>query len=84
MEFTRKNLDRLIPLINQKDLIAISGGGWLGSEWKHDEIFVRSIIKALPNNFIMIFLKLFIIVIKMNSLIKERRFTLHMKRSYFA
>ncbi len=55
MEFTRRNFNELVSSVNDNDLIAISGGGWLGSEWTHDEDFVRKIILSFPHNPIIIF-----------------------------
>jgi len=41
--------------IKKNDVIIITGGGWLGSLWIHNEIFVRDIIKSYPDNKIIIF-----------------------------
>lgn len=38
----------------QNDIIIISGGGWLGNLWKHNEDMVREIIKDYRNNKIII------------------------------
>lgn len=40
--------------IRSTDIIVISGGGWLGNLWLHNEIVVREIIKSYPNNQIVI------------------------------
>lgn len=40
--------------ILKEDLLFISGGGWLGTEWPHDEIYVREMLRAFPNNCITI------------------------------
>lgn len=40
--------------ITDDDVILISGGGWLGTEWPHNEIFVREIIREFQNNLIVI------------------------------
>lgn len=40
--------------ITDNDVIFISGGGWLGTEWPHNEIFVRDKIREFPNNLIII------------------------------
>lgn len=44
----------LIKLIQPQDLILISGGGWLGSLWKYNEMFVRKVITTFKRNYIMI------------------------------
>lgn len=41
-------------VVSNQDIIAISGGGWLGTLWMHNEIFVRRIIADNPNNRIVI------------------------------
>ncbi len=40
--------------ITDDDVIFISGGGWLGTEWPHNEIYVRDIIREFQNNLIVI------------------------------
>ncbi len=40
--------------INKNDIIMISGGGWLGTLWKHNEDVVREIVNSYPNNRIVI------------------------------
>lgn len=45
--FIRKN-------IKDKDLIFISGGGWLGTDWPHNEIYVRDKIKEFKDNLVVI------------------------------
>jgi exopolysaccharide biosynthesis predicted pyruvyltransferase EpsI len=46
--------DKMKNYINEKDVIVISGGGWLGNLWKHNEYIVRDIIEYYPNNRIII------------------------------
>jgi len=40
--------------INEQDIIIVSGGGWLGTLWKHNEDIVRQIISSYPYNKIVI------------------------------
>lgn len=40
--------------IKPRDLILISGGGYLGSLWMHSEVMVREIIETYPENQIII------------------------------
>lgn len=47
--------DKLKKIITPKDIIIISGGGWMGNLWLHNEITIRNIIKYYPNNKIIIF-----------------------------
>ena len=37
------------------DLIIISGGGWMGNLWVHNELMIRNIIEDYPKNRIIIF-----------------------------
>ncbi len=46
---------KLSKLVTYKDVIIISGGGWMGNLWLHNEITIRNIIKSYPNNNIIIF-----------------------------
>lgn len=41
--------------IKTTDIIFISGGGWLGSKWVDDEMFVRNVVSSYPSNLIVIF-----------------------------
>ena len=41
--------------INPKDTIIISGGGWMGNLWIHNEITIRQIIADYPKNRVVIF-----------------------------
>ena len=40
--------------ISSKDVIVISGGGWLGNQWIHNEYTVREIISSYPYNTVII------------------------------
>jgi pyruvyl transferase EpsI len=42
-------------IANDEDIIAISGGGWLGDTWEHNEDFVRLVIYSFPDNKIVVF-----------------------------
>lgn len=46
---------RLQKNISKKDLIFISGGGWMGNLWLHNENVIREIVSSYPNNQIIIF-----------------------------
>ena len=41
--------------INSKDLVCISGGGWMGNLWIHNEIVVREIVETYLFNQVIIF-----------------------------
>lgn len=45
---------KLKSLVCNDDIIVISGGGWLGNLWLHNENYVRNMIKSFPNNKIII------------------------------
>lgn len=46
--------EKIKNLVNSEDLIVISGGGWMGNLWIHNEIVIREIIESYPNNKIVI------------------------------
>lgn len=54
-KFIRYYLSEIKELINSKDIVAIMGGGYLGSVWPENEKFVRSIIKNFPDNKVIMF-----------------------------
>lgn len=54
MPFYRAYHRRIGTLARQTDRIAISGGGWLGNVWYHNEKTVLDIVKRFPNNRIVI------------------------------
>lgn len=41
--------------ITNQDVIIISGGGWMGNLWLHNEIVIRNIVSSFPDNLIVIF-----------------------------
>ncbi len=41
--------------IKSEDVLIVSGGGWLGTLWMHNEEAVRNIISDYPNNKIIVF-----------------------------
>ena len=41
--------------ISQDDIVCVSGGGWMGDLWVHNEITIREIITMFPNNRVIIF-----------------------------
>lgn len=55
MRFSKTMLGYISAHIRKCDIVIISGGGWLGTEWRHNEEFVRKVIKSFPNNKIVIF-----------------------------
>ena len=54
MPFYRAYHRRIGKLARQTDRIAISGGGWLGNVWYHNEKTVLDIIKRFPKHRIVI------------------------------
>lgn len=42
-------------LIRKNDIICITGGGYLGSLWKNEDLFIQKIIQNFPDNKIIIF-----------------------------
>jgi len=51
----RHNNNKLLNLIKKDDIIAITGGGFLGSLWIKEEEMVRDVIEKFPENKIIIF-----------------------------
>lgn len=47
--------NKLKKIVSKEDIIVISGGGWMGNLWLHNEIAIRNIIKNYNNNKIVIF-----------------------------
>ncbi len=47
--------EKLKKIITTKDIIIISGGGWMGNLWLHNEITIRNIIESYLSNNIIIF-----------------------------
>lgn len=54
MPFFRCCKNELKKCISKNDVIVISGGGWLGNQWIHNEYTVRDIINSYQNNRIVI------------------------------
>ncbi len=54
MPFVVECFDVLQRNIRESDIICISGGGWLGTTWRNDELFVRKVLKRFPENPIVI------------------------------
>lgn len=42
-------------IINKRDIICITGGGYLGDLWMHEEEFVEQVLKKFPKNKVVIF-----------------------------
>ncbi|MGN0351071.1 MAG: polysaccharide pyruvyl transferase family protein, partial [Roseburia sp.] len=55
MPFYHTQKKFLCSAIKKDDVVCISGGGWMGNLWLHNEITVRDIIKAFQDNTIIIF-----------------------------
>ena len=47
----KKNIAKTVK---EKDLVVISGGGWMGNLWMHDEEIVRGIVQTYPDNEVII------------------------------
>lgn len=41
--------------INTSDIVSISGGGWMGNLWIHNEIVIREIVNTYLENLVLIF-----------------------------
>lgn len=46
--------EKIKPAVNLEDMIVISGGGWMGNLWLHNEEVIREIIRSYPDNEIVI------------------------------
>ncbi len=53
--FCRKFFNVIRKNIITNDIICITGGGFLGSLWKKEDLFVQEVIKSFPKNRIIIF-----------------------------
>ncbi|MBQ8279934.1 MAG: polysaccharide pyruvyl transferase family protein [Roseburia sp.] len=47
--------DEIHDAISPRDIIFISGGGWMGNLWLHNEEVIREVVATYPNNQIVIF-----------------------------
>lgn len=45
---------KIKKIVTTEDLIVISGGGWMGNLWIHNELVIREIVRTYPNNKIII------------------------------
>ena len=54
MPFAKDCTDILQRTVRQEDILCLCGGGWLGTKWKHNEDFVRKIIKTFQKNPVVI------------------------------
>jgi exopolysaccharide biosynthesis predicted pyruvyltransferase EpsI len=45
---------KVMRMIGKNDCVLISGGGWLGSLWMHNEIYVRNIVRDFHDNLLII------------------------------
>lgn len=52
MYFTQKK--EIIKCISNDDIVVMSGGGWMGNLWIHNENVIREVIKKFPSNKIII------------------------------
>lgn len=55
MPFYRKCKDKLKKMVRPGDLIIVSGGGWMGNQWFHNELVIREIVQAYQENAVIIF-----------------------------
>ncbi len=55
MNFSKSMMKFMKKCIKPDDILVISGGGWLGTEWRNNEEFVRDVIESFPENRIIIF-----------------------------
>ena len=55
MPFSKRFMNTIKKRIDKNTPIFISGGGWLGTEWKHNEEYVRKILALFKHNPILIF-----------------------------
>lgn len=55
MPFYHTNKAFLRKHIGKSDIVCVSGGGWMGNLWFHNEVTIREIIKMFPENQIVIF-----------------------------
>lgn len=54
MPFYLAKKREILKLVNADDIIVISGGGWMGDLWIHDEMIIRDIVKTFSGNHIVI------------------------------
>lgn len=45
----------IVQYVNPSDVVVISGGGWMGNLWIHNEFTIREIVNDYPHNMIIIF-----------------------------
>ena len=55
MPLYKTHRKKLKSLLQKKDIIVISGGGWMGNLWIHNEITIREIVSDYPENKVVIF-----------------------------
>lgn len=55
MPFYRKCKKEISKLVRSKDLIIVSGGGWMGNQWFHNEMVVREVVQTYQKNPVLIF-----------------------------
>lgn len=55
MAYCNSHREKMKTIIQPNDIILISGGGWMGDLYKHDEDFIRYYLKNYRDNKIIIF-----------------------------
>lgn len=55
MPFYKSCKKRIRKIIHPDDLIIISGGGWMGNQWFHNERIIREIVQTYQDNEVVIF-----------------------------
>lgn len=54
MPFSKYFYNQIVKSVKKHDIVVISGGGWLGSDWPENEVFVRRVLTSFPDNLIVI------------------------------
>lgn len=47
--------EKIKNIVTPDDIVVISGGGWMGNLWIHNEYVIREVVENYPNNKIIIF-----------------------------
>ncbi len=55
MPFYKSCKKQIRKIIRPKDLVIISGGGWMGNQWFHNEKVVREVVRTYQDNAVVIF-----------------------------
>lgn len=55
MPFYKTCKKAIKKLVRPEDLMIVSGGGWMGNQWFHNELVIREIVQTYRRNAVMIF-----------------------------